>query len=123
MKKDYDFIVGFTLFYPSGFKTRYTHFDNLKVAEMFCENKNLKNNSKIYVDYDYFKENHKETIAECYSKCSELWKNKIKAKIEEYKEKCKNCNFKGKICEDFTKNYNCVIAVCLNEFHSLLEKE
>lgn len=48
--------------------------------------------------------------------------DKIKAKIEEYKEKCKNCNFKGKICEDFTKNYNCVIAVCLNEFYSLLER-
>lgn len=50
-------------------------------------------------------------------------KDKIKGKIEEYKEKCKNCNFKGKICEDFTKNYNCVIAICLNEFYSLLEKE
>lgn len=50
---------------------------------MFCENKTIKNNSKIYVDYDYFKENHKETIAECYYKCSELWKDKIKAKIEE----------------------------------------
>lgn len=54
---------------------------------------------------------------------NKIWKDKIRAKIEEYKEKCKNCNFKGKICEDFTKNYNCVIAVCLNEFHSLLEKE
>lgn len=50
-------------------------------------------------------------------------KDKIKAKIEEYKEKCKNCNFRGKICEDLTKNYNCTIAVCLNEFYSLLKKE
>lgn len=40
-------------------------------------------------DYDYFKENHKETIAECYSKCSELWKNKIKAIIEELQEDIK----------------------------------
>ena len=56
-------------------------------------------------------------------KLNKAWIYKIKAKIEEYKEKCKNCNFKGKICKEFTKNYNCVIAVCLNEFYSLLEKE
>lgn len=30
--KDYDFIVGFTLFTPKGFKTMYRHFDK-KVGE------------------------------------------------------------------------------------------
>lgn len=49
--------------------------------------------------------------------------DKIKAKIEEYKEKCKNCNFRGKICDEFTKNYECTIGACLKEFYSLLEKE
>ena len=54
---------------------------------------------------------------------NKIWKDKIKAKIEEYKEKCKNCNFKGKICKEFKQNYNCTIAMCLKEFYSLLEKE
>lgn len=50
----YDFIVGFTIFYNGYFKTRYKHFDNISIAKMFCSNKNLKNNSKIYIDYDLF---------------------------------------------------------------------
>ena len=54
--KRYDFIVGFTTFYPGGFKTRYQHFDDLKVAKMFANNKNLKNTSKIYVDLEYYEE-------------------------------------------------------------------
>lgn len=49
--------------------------------------------------------------------------DKIKTKIEEYKEKCKNCNFRGKICKEFKQNYNCTIAMCLKEFYSLLEKD
>ena len=53
---EYDFIVGFTLFTPKGFKTRYQHFDDLKVAKMFANNKNLKNTSKIYVDFEYYEE-------------------------------------------------------------------
>jgi hypothetical protein len=51
------------------------------------------------------------------------WVLKIKAKIEEFKDKCKNCDFRGKICDEFEKNYNCVIGVCLKEFYTLLEKE
>ena len=54
--KHYDFIVGFTTFYPGGFKTRYQHFDDLKVAKMFANNKNLKDTSKIYVDLEYYEE-------------------------------------------------------------------
>lgn len=120
MKKDYDFIVGFTLFNPSGFKTRFRHFDNLKVAEMFCENRNLKNNSKIYVDYDYFKEDHKETIAECYYKCSELWQNKIFTKIREIENECKKCRFKeSEICKELCQNSQCVQGECLKVLNSL----
>ena len=48
--KDYDFIVGFTLFTPKGFKTMYRHFDKLETAKMFASNVNIKNNCKIYVD-------------------------------------------------------------------------
>lgn len=53
---EYDFIVGFTLFTPKGFKTRFRHFDNLRVAKMFASNVNLKDNSKIYVDLKYLQD-------------------------------------------------------------------
>lgn len=57
---DYDFMVGFTLFNPTGFKTRFRHFDNLKVAKMFASNVNIKDNSKIYVDLKYLQDKLKE---------------------------------------------------------------
>lgn len=53
---NYDFIVGFSLFNKTGFKTRLRHFDNLKVAKMFASNVNLKENSKIYVDLKYLQD-------------------------------------------------------------------
>ena len=43
-------------FTRGGFKTRYQHFDDLKVAKMFTSNKHLKNTSKIYVDLEYYEE-------------------------------------------------------------------
>lgn len=67
---EYDFIVGFTLFTPKGFKTMYRHFDKLDTAKMFVSNVNIKDNSKIYVDLKYMQD-------------------KIKAKIEEYKKQQK----------------------------------
>ena len=54
--KDYDFIVGFTLFTPKGFKTMYRHFDKLETAKMFASNVNIKNNCKIYVDLEYIED-------------------------------------------------------------------
>lgn len=53
---EYDFILGFTLFNTTGFKTRFKHFDNLKEAIMFANNVDLKNNSKIYVDLKYLQD-------------------------------------------------------------------
>ena len=53
---DYDFIVGFTLFTPKGFRTMYRHFDKLDTAKMFTSNVNIKNNSKIYVDLKYLQD-------------------------------------------------------------------
>lgn len=53
---EYDFILGFTLFTPTGFKTRFKHFDNLKEAIMFANNVDLKDNSKIYVDLKYLQD-------------------------------------------------------------------
>lgn len=41
---EYDFIVGFTLFTPKGFKTMYRHFDKLDTAKMFVSNVNIKDN-------------------------------------------------------------------------------
>ena len=57
---DYDFIVGFTLFNTTGFKTRFKHFDNLKEAIMFANNVDLKDNSKIYVDLKYLQDKIEE---------------------------------------------------------------
>lgn len=57
MNKEYDFIVGFTIFKPTGFKTMYRHFDNLETAKLFASNVNLKNNSKIYVDLEFYNDN------------------------------------------------------------------
>lgn len=64
--KEYDFIVGFTLFTPKGFKTMYRHFDKLETAKLFASNVNIKNNCKIYVDLDY----HNEKVGE-----GNVWSN------------------------------------------------
>lgn len=53
---DYDFIVGFTLFTPKGFRTMYRHFDKLDTAKRFVSNVNIKDNSKIYVDLKYLQD-------------------------------------------------------------------
>ena len=55
-----DFIVGFTIFTSKGFKTMYRHFQNLETAKLFASNVNIKDNCKIYVDLDYYKNNIKE---------------------------------------------------------------
>lgn len=49
-----DFIVGFTLFTPKGFRTMYRHFPTLESAKMFASNVNIKDNCKIYVDLDFY---------------------------------------------------------------------
>lgn len=92
---DYDFIVGFTIFNPTGYKTRFRHFNKLENAEFFASNINIKNNCKIYVDYLYYKK----------------LERKIKAKIEELE------NEKEKY---FEKQ---VIQHEIEVLQSLLEKE
>lgn len=62
--KEYDFIVGFTLFTPKGFKTMYQHFDKLETAKLFASNVNIKNNCKIYVDLEFHKDEMKNLIEE-----------------------------------------------------------
>lgn len=59
---EYDFMVGFTLFTPKGFKTMYRHFDKLDTAKMFTSNVNIKDNSKIYVDLKYLEDKLKEVL-------------------------------------------------------------
>ena len=66
--KDYDFIVGFTLFTPKGFKTMYRHFDKLETAKLFASNVNIKNNCKIYVDLDFHKDEMKNYSIKLYGK-------------------------------------------------------
>lgn len=65
---EHDFIVGFTLFTPKGFKTMYRHFDKLETAKLFASNVNIKNNCKIYVDLDYYIEDMKKQFNELYGK-------------------------------------------------------
>lgn len=79
--KDYDFIVGFTLFTPKGFKTMYRHFDKLERAKLFASNNNIKNNCKIYVDLEFHKDEMKNLLNKEREKNKEL-ENKIKAVLE-----------------------------------------
>lgn len=82
--KDYDFIVGFTLFTPKGFKTMYRHFDKLETAKLFASNNNIKNNCKIYVDLEF----HKDEIKNLVNENNDLHKEinrRIKLKIENEK--------------------------------------
>ena len=39
MNKEYDFIVGFTIFKPTGFKTMYRHFDTMNTSVTKIANK------------------------------------------------------------------------------------
>jgi ribosomal protein L37AE/L43A len=78
-----DFIVGYTLFKPGGFRTRYQHFDKLEVAKMFASNVNLKDNSKIYVPLELYKKQQKEI--------EELKKENRFLKNHEYTSICKSC--------------------------------
>ena len=66
--KDYDFIVGFTLFTQKGFKTMYRHFDKLETAKLFASNNNIKDNCKIYVDLEYHKDELKNQLVKLYGK-------------------------------------------------------
>lgn len=95
-EEDYDFMVGFTLFTPKGFKTMYRHFNNLETAKLFASNKNLKDNCKIYVDLNLFnkeKEKNEKLIQKTinYDKTLEklqkdtIWKDKIRKKVEQIK--------------------------------------
>ena len=80
----YDFLVGFTIFYNGYFKTRYKHFDNISVAKMFCYNKNLKDTSKIYVDYDlfsYIEQKIKDIVFKSYNDV-DYFNNDIRQDIE-----------------------------------------
>ena len=102
MNKEYDFIVGFTLFTPSGFRTMYRHFDNLEVAKIFANNVNIKDNHKIYVDLDlYNKEKEKNKLLiegkfrevagkNSYIKDNYVSKDEIREKIKELEKEQEN---------------------------------
>ena len=82
--KEYDFIVGFTLFTPKGFKTMYRHFDKLETAKLFASNVNIKNNCKIYIDLEFHKDEIKNLINENNHLHKEI-NRRIKLKIENEK--------------------------------------
>ena len=85
---EYDFIVGFTLFNTTGFKTRFKHFDNLKEAIMFTNNVDLKDNSKIYVDLKYLQDKIEDILN------SELYLNAVRKMP--YFDLCKKCTYRLK---------------------------
>jgi len=85
--KNYDFIVGFTIFMKSGYKTMHRHFSSLERAQRFANNVNIKDNHKIYVDYDlYQKEKEK-------NKALEYIENKLMPLAE-----CGYWNYKNHTC-------------------------
>lgn len=103
--KDYDFIVGFTLFTPKGFKTMYRHFDKLETAKLFASNVNIKNNCKIYVDLEF----HKDEIKNLLNENNELHREKnrrIKLKIENEKIVDNEFISKNKVREIIQKYYD-----------------
>jgi len=75
-----DFIVGFTLFTPKGFKTMYRHFSKLEMAKRFASNVNIKDNCKIYVDLDLYKDLEKQQDM--------IPKSKVREKIEKLEIEC-----------------------------------
>lgn len=99
--KDYDFIVGFTLFTPKGFKTMYRHFDKLETAKLFASN----NNCKIYVDLEF----HKDEIKNLVNENNELHREinrRIKLKIENEKIVDNEFISKNKVREIIQKYYD-----------------
>ena len=121
--KDYDFIVGFTLFTGRGFKTMYRHFDKLETAKMFASNVNIKNNCKIYVDLDYHKDEIKNLINENNHLHKEINRRiKLKIVVNEFisknkiREKIKRLDYNSDNTEQryFKKE---VLQELLNENH------
>lgn len=121
MSKEYDFIVGFTLFTPKGFRTMYRHFDNLEIAEMFASNVNIKDNHKIYVDLDLYnkeKQKNEENI-----QALEEWINGERVSVnciskDKIREKLKECE--SRKFSDFTYEPNFAVEKVLKE---LLEND
>ena len=103
--KDYDFIVGFTLFTPKGFKTMYRHFDKLETAKLFASNVNIKNNCKIYVDLEFHKDEMKNLVNENNDLHKEI-NRRIKLKIENEKIVDNEFISKNKVIEIIQKYYD-----------------
>ena len=121
--KDYDFIVGFTLFTGRGFKTMYRHFDKLETAKMFASNVNIKNNCKIYVDLEFHKDEIKNLINENNDLHKEINRRiKLKIVVNEFisknkiREKIKRLDYNSDNTEQryFKKE---VLQELLNENH------
>ena len=86
-EENYDFIVGFTIFAKSEYKTMHRHFSSLERAQRFASNVNIKDNHKIYVDYDlYQKEKEKNEKLERYKRIA----NQKLDDIEEFRKN--ECN-------------------------------
>ena len=86
---NYDFIVGFTIFMKLGYKTMHRHFSSLERAQRFANNVNIKDNHKIYVDYDLYQK-EKEKNKELGKGQASLMASRKKWKERYYKERAKN---------------------------------
>ena len=49
-------------------------------------------------------------------------KSKVQERIEDLKECCKNCNFRGSICKDFKAFNQCTFQVTIKNLQELLEE-
>lgn len=49
-------------------------------------------------------------------------KSKIKKRIEELQQTCKDCHFRGSICKDFKAFNQCTVQVTIKNLQVLLEE-
>lgn len=90
------------------------------IENLIQENKELKeenNNLK-----EQLKDMEKEFIEVCEKSRNSIPKSKIKKRIEELQQTCKDCHFRGSICKDFKTFNQCTIQVTIKNLQELLEE-
>lgn len=111
---EHDFIVGFTLFTPIGFKTIYRHFDKLETAKLFASNIDIKNNCKIYVDLEFHEDEMKKSNKLYENKFIKKGKIKMNKRIEQIKKRLKNTP-KSCLNEKYVEDINYLIELYENK--------
>ena len=87
------------------------------ISTLIAENKELKEMLKHRIEYTNILEKDLFENASNYV----IPKSKVKEKIEELQEGCKNCNFRGSICKDFKAFNQCTFQITIKNLQELLE--